>query len=150
MPIVGAALGGDDHGASSRASGVGVLLGGLHGEFLDGVGREILQKAANPVVGIVHAVHESALLRPELPPVETAVMRALVGSEGSTGSVPGARYAMLAKLRALSGKVSRSSDVTCGLVHGAGQINGLRGDRRQPETRPVLISCDPAGFIVMV
>ena len=34
---------------------------------------------------------ESSLFRPELPPVETAVMRALVGSEGSTGSVPGAR-----------------------------------------------------------
>jgi len=29
------------------------------------------------------------LFRPELPPVETAVMRALVGSEGSTGSLPG-------------------------------------------------------------
>ena len=35
-------------------------------------------------------------------------MRALVGSEGSTGSVPGTRYAMLAKLRAGSGRDSRS------------------------------------------
>ena len=34
---------------------------------------------------------ESSLFRPELPPVATAVMRAFVGSEGSTGSVPGAR-----------------------------------------------------------
>ena len=51
---------------------------------------------------------DSSLFKPELPPVETAVMRALVGSEGSTGSVPGTRYAMLAKLRAGSGKPSRS------------------------------------------
>ena len=32
-----------------------------------------------------------SLFKPELPPVDTAVMRALVGSEGSSGSVPGAR-----------------------------------------------------------
>ena len=51
---------------------------------------------------------ERSLFSPELPPVETAVMRALVGSEGSTGSVPGARYAMLAKLRAASGSVCKS------------------------------------------
>src|SRR5580704_7625497 len=53
---------------------------------------------------------ERSLFRPELPPVETAVMRALVGSEGSTGSVPGARYAMFAKLRAARGRVSRSCE----------------------------------------
>ena len=34
---------------------------------------------------------DSSLFKPELPPVETAVMRALVGSEGYTGSVPGTR-----------------------------------------------------------
>ncbi len=32
-----------------------------------------------------------SLFKPELPPVDTAVIRALVGSEGSRGSVPGAR-----------------------------------------------------------
>src|SRR6266436_3730946 len=53
---------------------------------------------------------ETSLFRPELPPVETAVMRAFVGSEGSTGSVPGAKYAILAKLRAARGIVSRSSE----------------------------------------
>ena len=40
--------------------------------------------------------------------IDTAVMRALVGSEGSTGIVPGTRYAMFAKLRDASGRVSRS------------------------------------------
>ena len=34
-------------------------------------------------------------------------MRAFVGSEGSTGSVPGARYAIFAKLRAASGRYLR-------------------------------------------
>src|ERR1700723_3430465 len=51
---------------------------------------------------------DSSLFKPELPPVETAVMRALVGSDGSTGSVPGARYAILAKLLAGRGNPSRS------------------------------------------
>src|SRR5271155_4935230 len=51
---------------------------------------------------------DSSLFKPELPPVETAVMRAFVGSDGSTGSVPGTRYAMLAKLRAGRGRDSRS------------------------------------------
>src|SRR5580692_11589661 len=55
---------------------------------------------------------DSSLFSPELPPVETAVMRALVGSDGSTGSVPGTRYAMLAKLRSANGKVARSRAVT--------------------------------------
>ena len=54
---------------------------------------------------------EKSMLRPELPPKETAVMRALVGSEGSTGAVNGAMMAMLAKLRAESGTSSRSSEV---------------------------------------
>ena len=91
MPIVGAALGGDDHGPGGRAAGVGIFLGGLHREFLNGIGREILQEPANPIVGVVHAIDRKRVVKPELPPVETAVMRALVGSEGSTGSVPGAR-----------------------------------------------------------
>ena len=38
-------------------------------------------------------------------------MRALVGSEGSTGAVNGARKEMLAKLRAESGTSSRSAEV---------------------------------------
>src|SRR5207245_11167634 len=37
-------------------------------------------------------------------------MRALVGSEGSTGAVNGARKEMLAKLRAESGTSSRSAE----------------------------------------
>src|SRR5215467_11219362 len=55
---------------------------------------------------------EKSMLRPELPPKETALMRALVGSEGSTGAVNGAIKEMLAKLRAESGISARSADVT--------------------------------------
>src|SRR5580704_4418419 len=55
---------------------------------------------------------DRSLFNPELPPVETAVIRAFVGSDGSTGSVPGARYAIFAKLRAASGILSKSLDVT--------------------------------------
>src|SRR6266853_1758912 len=54
---------------------------------------------------------EKSMLRPELPPKETAVMRALVGSEGSTGAVKGAIREMLAKLRAESGISSSSAEV---------------------------------------
>src|SRR5690242_12728275 len=43
-------------------------------------------------------------------------MRALVGSDGSTGSVMGAKYAMLAKLRWASGIASISWDKTTVLI----------------------------------
>ena len=56
VPFVGAVLGGDDDGAGGGAAGVGVFIGGAHGEFLNAIGRKILQKAADPVVGVVAAI----------------------------------------------------------------------------------------------
>ena len=108
VPFVCAMLGRDYDRAGGGSACVGVLICGAHLELLNPIGRKILQEAANQVVGVVATIDRSSLFRPELPPVETAVMRALVGSEGSTGSVPGTRKAMLAKLRAASGSVSRS------------------------------------------
>src|SRR5439155_24946978 len=48
------------------------------------------------------------MFKPELPPNDTAVIRAFVGSDGSTGAVNGAISAMLAKLGAESGTSSMS------------------------------------------
>ena len=56
VPVVGAALSGDDDGAGGGAAGVGVLLAGADGELLDGVGGEVLEEASDVVVGVVAAV----------------------------------------------------------------------------------------------
>ena len=56
----------------------------LNSKFLNGVRRIALQNAADPVVIVVAAVHGKVMFNPELPPKEMAVVRALVGSEGST------------------------------------------------------------------
>ena len=91
VPFVRSALGGDYHGAARGTARVGIFLRSSHGKFLDRVRRKILQEAADVIVGVVAAIHRQCTFNPELPPKETAVMRALVGSEGSTGSVPGTR-----------------------------------------------------------
>ena len=64
VPIVGTALGGDDDRTGGGASGVGVFLGGAHGEFLDVIGREVLQESADVVVGIVAAIHGELVVQP--------------------------------------------------------------------------------------
>ena len=56
VPAVGAALRGDHHGSSGGPACVSVLVRGAHSEFLNAIGREILQKAADPVVGVIGAV----------------------------------------------------------------------------------------------
>ena len=56
-------------------------------------------------------------------------MRALVGSEGSTGSVPGARYAIFAKLRAAR-QCREVLAANHSLVNAAGQLDRLRCNRR--------------------
>ena len=56
MPVIGSALG-RDHDRSRRGSArVGVFLGRAHRKFLNRVRREILQKSANPIVGVVAAI----------------------------------------------------------------------------------------------
>ena len=50
VPLVGAVLGGDHHGGGRGAAGVRVFLRRAQGKFLDGVGREVLQESADPVI----------------------------------------------------------------------------------------------------
>ena len=57
MPLVGAAPRGDDNRTRGGASGIGVSLRGAKGKFLNGIGRKVLQEAANIVVGIVAAIN---------------------------------------------------------------------------------------------
>jgi len=68
-----------------------IFLAVTHRKFLHGIRRIILQEFPNVVVGVSPPSTESSLFSPELPPVDTAVMRALVGRWAPTGSVPGAR-----------------------------------------------------------
>jgi hypothetical protein len=56
MQAIGAAFGGDDDGAGRGPARVGVFVRGADGEFLNTVGREVLQKAADPVVGVVGTI----------------------------------------------------------------------------------------------
>ena len=56
VPLVAAAAGRDDDGSGRCAAGVGIFLCGADGEFLDRVGRKILQESADVIVGVVAAV----------------------------------------------------------------------------------------------
>src|SRR5215469_9583451 len=77
---------------------------------------------------------EKSMLRPELPPNETAVIRALVGSEGSTGAVNGAIKEMLAKLRAESGISSRSTAVMADWMAAEEVSSGWVAKEAEPST----------------
>ena len=54
-------------------------------------------------------------------------MRAFVGSEGSTGSVPGTRVSDVGKTACGERESFKVLAGNYALVNGAGQINGLRG-----------------------
>jgi len=56
VPIICTALGCDYDGAGGCAASIGIFIRGANGEFLDGVGRKILQKATDPVIRIVATV----------------------------------------------------------------------------------------------
>ena len=76
VPLVGPALGGDDHGCGGRPAGVRILLRRADRKFLDRIGRKILEKAANPIIGIVAAVHGIFIIE---------ARTAAGGKRGSTG-----------------------------------------------------------------
>ena len=63
VPLVRAAFSGDDHRCRRRATGVGILLRRADRKFLDGIRRKVLEKAANPIIGIVAAVHGTFIVQ---------------------------------------------------------------------------------------
>src|SRR5579864_8207116 len=63
MPVIGAVPGCNNDRAGGRASGIGVFARSSEGEFLNGIGREVLEKAANPVVGIVRAIYGQVVVQ---------------------------------------------------------------------------------------
>src|SRR3984893_12439819 len=67
MPFVGAAVGGNHNGTSRRAAGVGILQHRAYGELADCFGREVLQKAANVVIGVVAAVNGEVVVEAGTP-----------------------------------------------------------------------------------
>ena len=108
MPVIRPATAADDYRTSVGARSVGIKLRGTHGKFLHGVRRIILQETAYKIVIVVAAVHGKINVQAGTAAKRHGGNACLGGSEGSTGSVIGARYAMLAKLRLASGISSRS------------------------------------------
>src|ERR1700682_3713080 len=56
VPLVGAVLGGDHDRPSGGPTGVSIFVRRAHSKFLNAIGREVLQEAADPVVGVIGAV----------------------------------------------------------------------------------------------
>ncbi len=56
MPVIGAALGADDHRCGGGAANVGIRLRGLHRKFAHNIRRKVLQEAADVIVRVVHAI----------------------------------------------------------------------------------------------
>ena len=53
-----------DHDRTRRgSSGIGILVSRAHGKFLDGLRREILEKSADEVVGIIAAIHGKLIVQ---------------------------------------------------------------------------------------
>src|SRR5208282_2963184 len=91
VPFIAPALGGNHYRTRRGPTRVGVFVRCAHGKFLNTIRREVFRKPPIQSSEFCAPSTDSSLFNPELPPVETAVMRAFVGSEGSTGSVPGTR-----------------------------------------------------------
>ena len=62
VPFVGATLGGDHDRSSGGPACVGILIRRAHGKFPYAIGREILQKAADPIVGVVGSVDRQFII----------------------------------------------------------------------------------------
>jgi hypothetical protein len=100
VPVVGTVPGGDDDRAGRGPAGVSILVRGANREFLEAIRREVLQEAADPVVGVIGAIDGEFVVQ----------TRASTGGDGGDArlgrvGVPGTIYAILAKLRAGNGKV---------------------------------------------
>jgi hypothetical protein len=128
VPVVGAALGGDDDGAGGGAAGVGVLLAGADGELFDGVGRVVLQEAADVVVGVVAAIDGELV-------VEAGAAAGGDGGDAGLGGVGGLDRLGAGGEVGDVGKAARGQGeglevLACGdaLVDAAGEIDGLGGD----------------------
>ncbi len=68
MPLVGAVLGGDHDRPGGGPARVRVFIRGTHGKFLNAIGGEVLQEPANPVVGVVGAVHREFVVQARASP----------------------------------------------------------------------------------
>ena len=124
-----AALGRDDDRSRGCAAGVGVFVRRAHGKFLNRVGRKILQKAANPVVGIVAAIDREIVIQ----------ARTSAGGNRSDARLGGiGRFDRLGARREIGdvGEAARGERQRLqilaaddSLMHHADQIDGLGRDR---------------------
>ena len=128
VPFVSATFGGDHDGARGGASGIGIFLSGLKGEFLNGIRREVLQEAANPVIGVVAAIDGELV-------VETGAASGGDGGDARLGGIGrfdgfSSRDKVSDISEAARGERESFEIVACdyALVNGAGEIDDLRGD----------------------
>src|SRR5206468_10324513 len=63
MPFVAAPSRRNHDRSRGCSSGIGILVSRAQGKFLDGLRREILEKSANEVVGIIAAVHGKLIVQ---------------------------------------------------------------------------------------
>jgi len=91
MPEVRAGLGGDHYGGGRSASVSASSCAVRIANSSIASGEKFCRNP--PIQSSVLSAPSTvkSLFKPELPPVDTAVIRAFVGSDGSSGSVPGAR-----------------------------------------------------------
>jgi hypothetical protein len=128
VPVVGAAFGGEFNGTGGGAAGVGIFLRGANGEFLNGVGRKILEEAADVVVGVIAAVDGELV-------VEAGASAGGDGCDAGLGGIGGFdRFGAGSEIGDI-GKAARGEreifKVLAGddaLVNLAGEVHGLRGD----------------------
>ena len=128
MPLVGATFGGDHDGAGGGTSGIGIFLSGLKSEFLNGIRREVLQEAANPVIGIIAAIDGEFV-------VEAGTASSGDGGDACLSGI--GRFDRFSTGNKVSdvGEAARGQrevfEIVTGdyaLVNGAGEIDDLRGD----------------------
>ena len=126
--LVAAVAGGDDDAGGRGATGVGVGTGGANGKLLDGVHRNVLQEAANPVIGVVGAIHAEFV-------VESTAATGADGSDARLGGITGlnrlsARRQVGDVGKAARGQRERGKVLTADddLVHGAGGVHRFGGD----------------------
>src|SRR5579872_468359 len=130
MPLVGAALGGDDDGAADSAAGVRILLRSFDGKFLDGIRGKVLQETADVVIRIVAAVDVENIVESRTA-AEGNCRDARFGGIGRLdGFSAGNEKSDVGKSAMSQGDVFEVLSRHGAAVNGAGDIDWLSGDGR--------------------
>ena len=130
MPLVGSAFRDNHHGAGGGASRVRIFLRGAHREFLDGFRREVLQKPADVIIGIVRAIHRKLNVQTGTPTEGNGGDARLGGIGGLYRLSSGNEIGDIGKAASCQRDVLEILCRDGALMHGARGVDGLRRDRR--------------------